>query len=143
MIWIDNPYINTSSINTLFDWASNKDYIYITITPKSNTHCMVNVTCNKDKEKYKLSHNLINVLSKFSIDNIICSNYYINLNAYSSIRYIINSIILFSDWWNYLKEDSLMKKMKDNKNLIQVKTGGYCFLYRLLLIKKLCEDKSI
>ena len=74
--------------------------------------------------------------SQLSIFDLICDNYYINLNAYSSIRYILNSIIIINEWYYYITTSKY--ELYSNKNDIGNNTieKVNCIDNRILLIKK-------
>lgn len=74
--------------------------------------------------------------SQLSIFDLICDNYYINLNAYSSIRYILNSIIIINEWYYYITTSKY--ELYSNKNDIGSGTieKVNCIDNRILLIKK-------
>ena len=63
-------------------------------------------------------------------------NYYINLNAYSSIRYILNSIIIINEWYYYITTSKY--ELYSNKNDIGNNTieKVNCIDNKILLIKK-------
>ena len=89
IIWLDNPYIDTSNILKLFDPIANHSNLSIvTIAPKSNSHFLV-------KKKFK------NMNTKI-LEYFFADNYFININAYSGIRYLRNNIILLCDWHCYV-----------------------------------------
>ena len=92
IIWNDNPFIDINSISYLFDSACNKNYSIISIVHRTDTVYYVSINPFKYFDKYEDK----------SINNLMCDNYYINCNAYSSIRYIINSIILINEWLFYI-----------------------------------------
>ena len=74
--------------------------------------------------------------SQLSIFDLICDNYYINLNAYSSIRYILNSIIIINEWYYYITTSKY--ELYSNKNDIGNNTieKVNCIDNKILLIKK-------
>ena len=116
LLWLDNPYIDCADINTLYNSvSSDRDYTLITICPKSETHYLI--------RKFYQRRNKGNSL----LEKYFGNYYFINVNAYSSIRYLLNNIILLCDW-NYYTNDTEMKDEEKYEN---------CLMKRLLLIKKL------
>lgn len=89
IIWLDNPYIDTGNVLKLFDTIANHSNLAIlTIAPKSDSHFLV-------KKKYK------NMSTKI-LEDFFADNYFININAYSGIRYLRNNLILLCDWHCYV-----------------------------------------
>lgn len=112
IIWIDNPYIEPN-INVLFNSLPDKGYTIITVTPKTNTHCFI-------QKNYKTRETVSFLEINFP------NNYYINVNAYSGIRYLMNNIILLCDWNNYSrKEDELPEQDKEVTYEQKYKTKQY------------------
>ena len=66
----------------------------------------------------------------------LCQNYYINVNAYSSIRYLLSSIIIISDWYYYINEKDIQGKQ------IQPIVKRNCFYNnnRYCILKQLNEN---
>ena len=109
IIWVDNPYTNLNSITNLLNTIKKEtDYSIITILPKSEIYYYVSLKQRKYFQE-NLSDN-----SQLSIFDLICDNYYINLNAYSSIRYILNSIIIINEWYYYITTSKY--ELYSNKN---------------------------
>ena len=131
IIWVDNPYTNLNSITNLLNTIKKEtDYSIITILPKSEIYYYVSLKQRKYFQE-NLSDN-----SQLSIFDLICDNYYINLNAYSSIRYILNSIIIINEWYYYITTSKY--DLYSNKNDIGSGTIEKvdCIDNRILLIKK-------
>ena len=131
IIWVDNPYTNLNSITNLLNTIKKEtDYSIITILPKSEIYYYVSLKQRKYFQE-NLSDN-----SQLSIFDLICDNYYINLNAYSSIRYILNSIIIINEWYYYITTSKY--ELYSNKNDIGSGTieKVNCIDNRILLIKK-------
>ena len=72
-----------------------------------------------------------------SIEEYLCQNYYINITAQSSIRYLINSLVVMSDWAYYLSKKNVLPYQMKGEQPIQPKVIANCFYVRLQLIKKL------
>ena len=131
IIWVYNPYTNLNSITNLLNTIKKEtDYSIITILPKSEIYYYVSLKQRKYFQE-NLSDN-----SQLSIFDLICDNYYINLNAYSSIRYILNSIIIINEWYYYITTSKY--ELYSNKNDIGSGTieKVNCIDNRILLIKK-------
>ena len=131
IIWVDNPYTNLNSITNLLNTIKKEtDYSIITILPKSEIYYYVSLKQRKYFQE-NLSDN-----SQLSIFDLICDNYYINLNAYSSIRYILNSLIIINEWYYYITTSKY--ELYSNKNDIWNNTieKVNCIDNRILLIKK-------
>ena len=92
IIWTDNPFIDISKQDSLFDSIkSGKENFIITITPKTECHCLIRSNGSISLNKNIDSTNKMNCQS---FEQYLVLNYYININAYSSIRYFLSSIIL-------------------------------------------------
>lgn len=70
----------------------------------------------------------------YNIMDYLCQNYYINVNAYSSIRYLLSSIIIISDWYYYINEKDIQGKQ------IQPIVKRNCFYNRYCILKQLNEN---
>ena len=136
IIWIDNPYCDISNLNSIFDslTTENENFV-ITVTPKSETHLLI---CSKYYEflqKGYQSQKMLNI--NLSIEEYLCQNYYININAMSSIRYLINSLVMMCDWSYYLSKKNVFPYQMKGEQPTQPKVITNCFYNRLQLIKKL------
>ena len=127
IIWLENPYIDIDDINSLFDSVSkDKDYTFITIAPKSKTHYLV-------RKEYKRVDKNNTVL-----ENCFANNYFINTNAYSGIKYLINNIILLCDWTLYTTKKTSEYELQPREMLAMIEQDeNYInnLIQRLVLIK--------
>ena len=136
LIWIDNPYTDTPNLNSLFDsLTSENENFVITVTPKSETHFLISSKYNEFLQKGHQSYKMMNI--NLSIEEYLCQNYYINITAQSSIRYLINSLVVMSDWAYYLSKKNVLPYQMKGEHPIQPKVIANCFYVRLQLIKKL------
>ena len=120
IIWMENSFIDISNMSSLFTKINPyTNYEIITITPKSDTHLLVRTNQPERFIKNFMSWEYINAYSYLNL-----KNYYININAYSSIRYFINEVIMTCDYYNN-------KAKKEN-----------CFYQRLDLISTIDEIKK-
>ena len=70
----------------------------------------------------------------------MCSNYFINVNAYSGIRYLLNCIIITSDWYYYYNKTLVKLYIKLGETAASPKETTNCFYDRLQLIKQINEQ---
>ena len=125
IIWIENQFTDITDKDNLFNPIDsiNKHSI-ITITHTTNSHCLVRI---KDSlslmDAYNYNNNSSN--NHLSIEEYLCQNYYMNINAFSSVRYLLHFIILISEELYYNNYKSIFY------------TDIHCLYERLYLIKQL------
>ena len=110
ILWIDNPSVDITNIPSLFDSISkDNQYTYIVITPVSDEHYLIRKRYNKKESQIDL------------LEDMFVNDYVFNVNAFSSIRYIVNFLIILSDWYYYHSS----KKEEDLSNTIITKRISY------------------
>ena len=77
---------------------------------------------------------LINKGNRLDVNDIICDNYYINININSSIKYLIKSVVLINELLFYF-EDKHIKLYSMNTIQHQAKLSS--FYQRLQIIKSI------
>ncbi len=128
IIWIENQFTDITDKDNLFNPIDsiNKHSI-ITITHTTNSHCLVRI---KDSlslmDAYNYNNNSSN--NHLSIEEYLCQNYYMNINAFSSVRYLLHFIILISEELYYKNYKSIFYTDIHSEN---------CLYERLYLIKQL------
>ena len=128
IIWIENQFTDITDKDNLFNPIDsiNKHSI-ITITHTTNSHCLVRI---KDSlslmDAYNYNNNSSN--NHLSIEEYLCQNYYMNINAFSSVRYLLHFIILISEELYYNNYKSIFYTDIHSEN---------CLYERLYLIKQL------
>lgn len=99
ILWVDNPTIDITNISNLFDSISkDNQYTNIVVTPVSDGCYLLRKRYNKKESQIDL------------LEDMFANDYVFNVNSYSSIRYIVNFLIILSDWYYYHslgKEDDL------------------------------------
>lgn len=127
IIWIDNPYININNIsfsNSIFQ----KEYVVITIIPKTKTHLLVTIQQSENQlTSFDYSSN-----KSILLNDMICESFFLNINAYSGIRYFLNSIIIINEWHYYMNKSSVPLYNNSTNNNICT-----CFTNRLRQIQNL------
>ena len=111
-------------------------------------HQMLKLTLDvlaKENEKLKqqateLDNNVKNEYLKICITDYMCSNYFINVNAYSGIRYLLNCIIITSDWYYYYNKTLVKLYVKLGETAANPKETKNCFYDRLQLIKQINDQ---
>ena len=139
LIWIDSPEIDISNIDTIFDSVSfTTKHVIISIVPKTENHCLIRTTPSMLLGQY--DWNVKNEYLKICITDYMCSNYFINVNAYSGIRYLLNCIIITSDWYYYYNKTLVKLYIKLGETAASPKETTNCFYDRLQLIKQINEQ---
>ena len=99
ILWVDNQSIDITNISNLFDSISkDTQYTNIVVTPVSDGCYLLRKRYNKKESQIDL------------LEDMFVNDYVFNVNSYSSIRYIVNFLIILSDWYYYHslgKEDDL------------------------------------
>ena len=128
LIWLDNLDINTSQISLLFK-SFNKSKFIFCVLPYSNTHYLI--------KKYYTENNSV----EKPITELECNtNYYINANAYSGIRYLINNIITINDWYHYYPIDNTIKQTINSIEFDNQKGYTNSLMERLRIIRSIIEQ---
>ena len=93
IIRIDNPFIETNVISNLFDSVrNNTHYSIVSIVPRTDNLYYVSI-----KPFNYFDDKLINKGNRLDVNDIICDNYYINININSSVKYLIKSVVLINE----------------------------------------------
>lgn len=127
IIWMDNPYIDISNISSLFNEINDKkDHTFIFVFPFTSTHYLI-------KKYYKR----VSRHDNSYVENFFVNNYYINIMAYSSIRYLINNIIQLCEWDNYYNKNE--NKEVDIQQPRKKERAWNCWFERLEIIKEIIQ----
>lgn len=128
--------IDVGNIDQLFTSTliSQKTYVNYVVIPSFGEHCLIRINPRQSQIKSFFVGNTKN--ESYNIMDYLCQNYYINVNAYSSIRYLLSSIIIISDWYYYINEKDIQGKQ------IQPIVKRNCFYNnnRYCILKQLNEN---
>ena len=139
LIWIDDPEIDISNIDSIFDSVSfTTKHVIITIVPKTENHCLIRTKPSMELGQYNWK--VKNEYFKICITDYMCYNYFINVNAYSGIRYLLNCIIITNDWYYYYNKTLVKLYVKLGEKAESPKETTNCFYDRLQLIKQINEQ---
>ena len=117
-------------ISNLFDSVrNNTHYSIVSIVPRTDNLYYVSI-----KPFNYFDDKLINKGNRLDVNDIICDNYYINININSSIKYLIKSVVLINELLFYF-EDKHIKLYSMNTIQHQAKLSS--FYQRLQIIKSI------
>ena len=130
IIWLDNPYIEIN-VNLFDSVRNNTNYSIVTIVPRTDNLYYVSIK----PFNYFDDNEVINKDNRLDVNDVICDNYYINININSGIRYLINSIVLMNELLFYFEDKQINLYSMNNIQQHQAKMSS---LYqRLQIIKRL------
>ena len=139
IIWMENEFSDITNINSLFDSINTekKNYI-ITITPKSQNHFLLRTKQNSFPLNTNMSKIILNYHYNVSIENYLCDNYYINIKALSSIRYLLRCVTIINDWYFYFNKKSVFPFAEEREEEQNSLTN--CFYNRLQILKEINKN---
>ena len=136
ILWIDNPYIDITASEEVFN-----ENTFIKITPSSDTHYLIR-TVNKRKieEEHSLNEDYP-FNGCLDIQKFFADTFYINANAYSGIRYLLNFIAIVCDWHNSIKSKSIQLNNSSNANIkYEYSNKANSFLERKSIIEEIIKN---
>ena len=91
-------------ISNLFDSVrNNTHYSIVSIVPRTDNLYYVSI----NPFNYFDYNQVINKENRLDVNDVICDNYYININLNSGIRYLINSIVLMNELLFYFEDKQI------------------------------------
>ena len=136
---MDNEFSDITNINSLFDSINTekKNYI-ITITPKSQNHFLLRTRQTSFPLNTNMSKIILNYHYNVNIENYLYYNYYINIKALSSIRYLLRCVTIINDWFFYFNKKSVFpfadEREEEQNSLMN------CFYNRLQILKEINKN---
>ena len=135
LLWIDNPYIDISTNEELFN-----ENTFIKITPSSDKHYLIRTVNKRHLEEEHSLNEDCTFNECLDIQKFFADTFYINVNAYSGIRYLLHFIAIACDWYHLIQTKSIKINNTSNADIkYEYSNKANSFLERKSIIEEIIK----
>ena len=135
LLWIDNPYIDISTNEELFN-----ENTFIKITPSSDKHYLIRTVNKRHLEEEHSLNEDCTFNECLDIQKFFADTFYINVNAYSGIRYLLHFIAIACDWYHLIQTKNIKINNTSNADIkYEYSNKANSFLERKSIIEEIIK----